>query len=203
MSKKDSYADQYMTQEGAVIMRDKVVSRSMLRLMLGITLFMIVAAIGSGVAAGLWVALAQIPVVLMFLVLALLLPVLRTTVTSKELHVQYGLWGPRIAIDAIKSCTAEPYDAMKYGGWGIKRSGGVWAYVPTGVDDIVKVVYDHKGKEKTVVFGATDAYAVAAEINRARGMPGLRVPEDEALEESLAEAEALAEEEAASHEASN
>ena len=45
---------------------------------------------------------------------------LRISLTSKEVHVQYGLFGPRIPIEASASCEACGDDWKLYGGSGIR-----------------------------------------------------------------------------------
>ena len=55
--------------------------------------------------------------------------VLRVAVNTAHVHVQLGLFGPKIPIADILSCEATTYDWKKFGGWGIRRSfDGEWAY---------------------------------------------------------------------------
>ena len=49
-----------------------------------------------------------------------LFSVLRISVSRDEVYVQYGLFGPRIAVRDIERCEAVDYDWKKYGGWGIR-----------------------------------------------------------------------------------
>lgn len=184
-----------MSKPDSVRHRDKRVSRGMAAILavpalftLGLTVFIGFANAASSkpvpgpalpfVLAGL-VALSA-----MFALLSLTFSVLRTVVTNSELVVKYGLWGPRVAIDRIRSCRVIEYDWTKFGGWGIRRgAGGVWAYVPAS-GDVVEVTYDDDdGSSRTILVGAQDAPALAREIERARSATGARI----ALEEDSAQ----------------
>ncbi|MEO7091805.1 MAG: hypothetical protein ABI175_01060, partial [Polyangiales bacterium] len=106
-----------------------------------------------------------------FGMLALLFAVLRVTVSRKMVHVQYGLFGPKIPIDAIQSADVVSYDWKKYGGWGIRRGrDGSWAYNMVGDSGrAVKVVWTSpKGKTHTHLLVASDPDALAGAIARAR-----------------------------------
>ena len=47
---------------------------------------------------------------------------IRITVTMDHLHVQYGVFGPKIPIRDVVSIQAEQYDWKEFGGWGLKVS---------------------------------------------------------------------------------
>jgi hypothetical protein len=126
----------------------------------------------------------------------LTLSVLRTVVTSEEVHVQYGLWGPRIPIEAIRSCKVVPYDVLKYGGWGLKYRNGVWAYTMHGHPDVVELEWDERGKTKHAVVSSDDPAMLARKIQQSRGV---RIALGESVEDeqiAAEEEEALEEEEA-------
>jgi hypothetical protein len=186
----DGYESRFMAGGGAPLARDKFVSRSMLAILLGITAALVVGGIAFAIAAipaaaAIWLGLS-VP----YTIMAVVFSVVRTTVTAEEIHVQYGLWGPRVPIDAITHCEAVDYDWKKYGGWGIRMgAGGVWAYAPTGTRRAVLLHYRDGGKDKKVVFAAEDADNLVRVIERARG-GGARVA-------AVAELDALAEAELA------
>lgn len=182
-----------MAAEGAVLLRDKLASRTMaavtgipallmplLALYIGITSGTVVAAVGPLVAA----------LVLTFC--ALTLTVVRTVVTSDEVIVRMGLWGPRVSIDDVVRVRAIAYPAVTYGGWGIKRGiDGSWAYTMLGgTDRVVELVYREGDKERRVVFSAERPEAVVTAIQQAQ-RKGVRVAvEGETEELTLPEAEA-------------
>ena len=97
---------------------------------------------------------------------------LRISVTPKEVHVQYGLLGPRIPIEAIESCEPCEYDWKQYGGWGIRygRDGSV-AYNMLGDGGrAVRITYKKGAKSKKVVLSARDPERLATAIQQARAM---------------------------------
>jgi hypothetical protein len=102
----------------------------------------------------------------------ILFSALRISVTSREVHVQYGLLGPKIPIEAIESCEACEYDWKQYGGWGIRygRDGSV-AYNMLGDGGrAVRITYKKGAKTKKVVLSARDPERLAAAIQQARAM---------------------------------
>ncbi|MBI5512154.1 MAG: DUF3093 family protein [Deltaproteobacteria bacterium] len=96
---------------------------------------------------------------------------LRVNLTDRELHVQYGLFGPKVALSQILSCEATEYSMMRFGGFGIKRAmDGTWAYSLPGAERCVEFSYrDAKGKVHKVAVTSLEADALAAAINQARG----------------------------------
>jgi hypothetical protein len=138
---------------------------------------------------------------LLFLVGAVALGVLRSVVTTRALHVKYGLWGPTIDLEKIRAARVISYPLFKYGGWGIRRAlDGSWAYVTPNPGDVVEIEYDDEhGTSKKVVIGAENATALVAAIQRARQKTRLRIEAFEAptstRDSGDAELEALAEEE--------
>lgn len=169
----DEYEAEYMPGGGQVLHRSKIVARRMALLMTALGVLMGVLALVSFFNAPLVAAVTLSLGSLVMLFVGIGLSVMRTKVTSEELHVQYGLWGPRVPIDSITACNVVPYDWKEFGGWGIKRSrAGVWSYTPTLVDRVVSVSWtDERGKNKRAVFAAEDPEAVAAAIRRARTLP--------------------------------
>ena len=169
----DEYESEYMPGGGQVLHRSKLVARRLALLMLTLGVLMGVLAGVSFFTGPLFASIMLAFGSLTMLFVSLGLSVMRTKVTSEELHVQYGLWGPRVPITAITSCNVIPYDWKKFGGWGIKRSmDGVWSYTPTMVERVVAISWtDDKGKTKKAVFAAEDPDSVVAAVRKARTQP--------------------------------
>lgn len=204
----DEFEARHMLDDAPVVHRDKRVSR-LLALALAIPGL---ATMALGVFLGFANATASKPVpaaALPFVVAAILglglalmtlgviFAVVRTVVTAREVHVKYGLWGPRIPLSALRSATVVKYDWLEFGGWGIRRSAkGTWAYVPTG-DRAVELVFEEGGVEKRVLVGVDDPTETVRQIGRARDAisPGrLRVAEDDAVAEEAEATEGTVEE---------
>lgn len=134
--------------------------------------------------------LATLPGLLLSVVMmslaGLLLSHLRLVVTRTHLHVQLGLWGPKIALEQIESIKAGAYDWKRFGGWGIRRSlGGAWTYsIPGGSGQCVEVAWrDEKGRQRTHVVSSDNASEIVAAVEQARaarGLTGVRVVAEEA-----------------------
>jgi hypothetical protein len=130
--------------------------------------------------------------------LAILFSVLRVTVSRDVVQVQYGLFGPKIAVDRIESCNAEHYDWKEFGGFGIRRSrDGTWAYNMMGDQGrAVRIAYrDDKGALRKVLVASKNAEQLAAAINQARAAHGVkaRLAESNAAEIAAAMDEIAAE----------
>jgi hypothetical protein len=171
----DEYERRYMSGDGDVVHRAKMKAPWWFFLF-----FLIPIAIEIGVFGTLALtvpnfnkAMLMVPALLVPILgfMALLFSVLRVTVSRKMVHVQYGLFGPKIPIEAIQSADVVAYDWKTYGGWGIRRGrDGSWAYNMVGDSGrAVKVVWkDPKGKTITHLLVASDPDALAAGIARAR-----------------------------------
>jgi hypothetical protein len=208
---KDAFAAEYMEAGGDVRHRDKRVSRWMAAILMVPAVFVLglsafIASTNATAskpvpeAALPFVIAGMIAFALMYVLLSLSFAVLRTVVTAEDVVVKYGLWGPRIPLERIRSCKVKPYEWTKFGGFGIRLGkGGVWAYVP-GPGPVVEITYDDGGKEKVVQIGASDARLLAQQIDDARaalGGPRIGADDDaeaEAEREAIAEAEGKAEE---------
>ncbi len=132
-----------------------------------------------------------------------LFAVLRVSVSRDVVYVQYGLFGPKIAVRAIERCEAVDYDWKKYGGWGIRHAfDGSVAYNMMGDQGrAVRIVY-RKGKgTRTVLVASRDPTRLAAAIQKARaeavGGMGERVRIEAGAGDDEAALLAAAEEEAA------
>ena len=132
--------------------------------LMGVSMILVAA---SGLPHGSFVGLlAAIPL----LITTLLLSHLRVTVTDDAVHVQYGLWGPTIAMASVRSCVAGRYPALRFGGWGFRRAldGSVAYSVPGGGGECVTLEIEQRGRRRTVVITTPDAAEVARTIEEAR-----------------------------------
>jgi hypothetical protein len=141
--------------------------------------------LGSGVLATIAVAFAgapeAMPVVVVPTLLAWgLLSAIRVAVTDTHVHVQYGVFGPQIALDDIVSAVVEDYQWARFGGWGIRRAlDGAWAFsVPGRGGKAVRIRYRAGDKVKDVVVSSENATALATAIHEAASARGLRNLED-------------------------
>src|SRR5262249_38395089 len=58
---------------------------------------------------------------------------LRVSVTADHVHIQLGLFGPKIPLEAIEHCSAEHDSPLRYGGWGVRfAKDGTVAYSMPG-----------------------------------------------------------------------
>ena len=102
----------------------------------------------------------------------ILFSALRISVTAKEVHVQYGLLGPRIPIEAIESCEPCDYDWKQYGGWGIRHGrDGTVAYNMLGDGGrAVRITYKKGSRTKKLLLAAKDPERLATAIHHARAL---------------------------------
>jgi len=183
----DDYEKTWMP--GDVLMRERLSMAPLLRW--GIPGFLVAMAILQLVIIPVWAV--AIPVALFMVLLAVLvssMTTIRTSVTPDTLHIQTGVFGPKIAVKDIELCEATHYDALReYGGWGIRygRDGTV-CYNMTG--DKGKGVRIHyktpDGKQKKLLFSSLHHHTFAEAINKARrdlghDIPDTLLPTDEAI----------------------
>lgn len=213
----DAYEAAYMGVGEDVVHREKIACPKWFQVLIPL---LILAACGAGaigsVVASEWIAAAAMGVVTPVALLGwLTMSTLRVTVTSRNLHVQYGLWGPSIPLESIEHCKAEHYSVWKYGGYGIRYSISekAWCYNMLGDQgQAVRVHWrDENGKLRRTLVASENHVALAAAINQARATVGAELKatseeviyteeheagggEDLSLEEELAAVEeALAE----------
>jgi hypothetical protein len=104
----------------------------------------------------------------LFVGLGLVFSVMRTIISEKEVHVKYGLWGPRIPLEHVTSAKPVDYHWTEFGGWGIRLGkNNTWAYVPSG-KRAVEIAYRQDGEDKRVLVGTENVEETARQINRAR-----------------------------------
>ena len=186
----DEYTAQYM--EGG---RARIVTKQrMPGWFFGLMGVAALAVLGSGLASG---SIASLLGVIPLVLVTLLLSHLRVVVTDDAVHVQYGLWGPTIAVENITRCEVQRYEAMRFGGWGFKRSlDGTVAYsVPGGEGECVALEITEGAKVRKVVITTPNAAGVALAIEEARARKlgsRVRVDADEASEASEVTDEAAA-----------
>ncbi|MCU0656751.1 MAG: hypothetical protein MUF64_16310 [Polyangiaceae bacterium] len=201
----DSYEAAYMKADGAMLRREKtlwnlhwvlLLPQPLLLFVLG----MILSGAGSKPAP---MAMALLPVALsgLFALLWLMFRALRVHVTERKVHIQYGIFGPQIPVEAIRSCKVVDYELTRYGGWGIRMGlDGSWAYTLAGDSaQVVEITWEEGGKTKKVVVSSLAPAALAASIEQARSRlaPRLRAPGVEGTQAPTVDEEALlAEEEA-------
>jgi hypothetical protein len=136
----------------------------------------LVATIGSSIATGSLAALVTAPILV---AVAALLSVLRVVVTRTHVHVQLGLWGPKIAVGDITKITAMEYPLSRYGGWGIRLGrDGSWAYsTPGGTGRGVRIEYRVDGREKAIFVSTDEADEIVRVVTSLQGgdATGVRV----------------------------
>lgn len=164
----DAYERRYMKGEGMVLYRDKQRAPWIMTALIG------TAALGTLLPAllgppGAWVsALVGLPILLVTWVL---FSVLRVTVSQGSVHVQYGLFGPKIPIAAIEAVGPTEYKWTTFGGWGIRRGpGGAWLYnMPGDEGRAVRIEWrDAKGRRRTTLVGSKHSLELAKTIEKAR-----------------------------------
>ncbi len=100
--------------------------------------------------------------------------VLRVAVTDRSVHVQYGLWGPKIDLATVTDCKVIDYDWKRFGGWGIKRDAeGTWAYTLMGEGPrAVEIAWRDNGIEKRTVVSSRTPDELVASIREAKAALG-------------------------------
>jgi hypothetical protein len=182
----DDYEREHMRRKGQLLLADRTRFRGLMPTLGTLSGFMLAASIGTAVGAivtGLWPFWLAAGTVAfgggLLGSAGVLFSVLRVAVTTEELHIQYGLVGPRIPIDNIQECEVVDYDAMRYGGYGVKvrsidgRMERAYT-VPTQDNRVVRVVWRQDGATKHAVFSSEQPDAVRSAIHDAiaRRAPG-------------------------------
>ena len=172
----DAYEQKFMAGAGTVLHRDRYRTPWPMHLIMGLALVSVVV---PAIVTGQWIAAAiGVPALALLWMLFL---VLRVTVSTGVVEIQYGLFGPTIAVAAIESSGVVDYDWKKFGGWGIRRArDGEWIYnMPGDGGRAVRIVWrDPKGRRRVTLIGTPNADALAQQIERARA--ALPAPTDPA-----------------------
>jgi hypothetical protein len=140
----DAYEAEYMSAEGGVLHERRRMPGWFFALMGVVALIELAASIATRNPLP---ALLAVPILG---AVTLLLSHLRVVLSETHLHIQYGLWGPKVAIADITSVRVERYSMMRYGGFGIRRSiDGVWAYSTPGGNGDALVIEARDGRGGT------------------------------------------------------
>ena len=164
----DDYQAKYMQEGTASLYYDKITAPLFYHLIFLLPLVAVVASALVTSAPALVPLLSVIPVALVWL----LFSTLRISVNSRQVHVQYGLFGPKVPIVAISTCEAIDYDWKAYGGFGIRfgRDGSV-AYNMLGDQGrAVQITYQDGKKQRRLLLSSRDPERLATAINHARAM---------------------------------
>lgn len=183
----DAYEREYMST-GNTLMRERLSMSGVIRW--GIPLMLVGIAILELIALPAWYI--ALPVAAFILLLALFISMmmtLRVNLSPERLHIQTGLFGPKIAVKDIVSCEPVNYNAIReYGGWGIRigRDGTVCYNMTGDKGKGVRIEYNApNGKTKKLMFSSLHHHTFAEKINEARRALGQDVPEllpsDEAI----------------------
>jgi hypothetical protein len=162
----DAYEARYMEGDGGSLYHDKITAPGPYHLLFLLPLLIV---IGSALVTGaplLVPLLSSVPLILLWL----LFSTLRISVNRRVVHVQYGLFGPKIPIDAISRCETVTYDWKEFGGWGIRfgRDGAV-AYNMLGDQGrAVRITWSSGRRQRVVVLSSRDPERLATAINHAR-----------------------------------
>ena len=177
-----------MARADGVLHREKTVWKLHWLLLLGPIVFLLMAGIGfAGLDSKpmpLPVAFAMLPAALLMTVLWAMFIALRTTVTEREVVIQYGLFGPRIPLERIDACRVVDEPLLALGG-GVKRFRGAWAYTLWGQGTRVVRFEWHgaDGAKKATLVSSPDPDALAAAVERARGTGRARIEPSVAADE--------------------
>jgi hypothetical protein len=172
----DAYESEFMSDGGEVLLRDKTVWRAGVALLgtgtaltLGLGGFLAYTLATLPAETGAWIGMVA-PVFAGSVLGACtaLFAVLRCTVTTEHVRIQFGLLGPTIPIDAITSCDVQPYHAMSWGGWGVRGFGKNVAYSTTGPGKGVQLVYVQNGVERRVFVTSYDPESIVRAIAEAK-----------------------------------
>jgi hypothetical protein len=149
-------------------------------LLLGPIVFLLAATMGfAGLGSKpmpLPVAFAMLPMAVLMTVLWAMFIALRTTVTKREVVIQYGVFGPRIPLERIDACRVVDEPLLALGG-GVKRFRGAWAYTLWGQGTRVVRLEWHNahGAKKATRVSSSDPDALAAAVEHARGATYMRI----------------------------
>jgi hypothetical protein len=161
-----------MPVEGAVLHREKVVARSLALICVALTIFFGATSVaylsGWKPETSLLVRLLTYAMVPLGVFTGLTRTVLRTAITTREIHVAQGLSERRIALGNITAC-----EVFTPG----KQPVRAELFSPGPARGVLVDWTDGPGKTRRTLIGSDDPAALAATIEDARGMfpRGLRV----------------------------
>jgi len=98
---------------------------------------------------------------------------LRTVVSPDAVHVQLGVFGPRIPLESIRSVRAVSLSVLRTRGWGIRFGfdGSTTYSVPSAAQRYIEIAYERRGKVRVVRAMSHDPERLVAAIERARAAP--------------------------------
>lgn len=173
MAGEDEYEQKYMG-EGGIVFQSKAKAPALFHsiVLLPVVLTTLILGIVSlATAAPAALMFAALPSLLITVPIWLLFSVLRATVTPTHLHIQYGLFGPKIPLASIEEVTSVKYDWKKYGGFGIRRGrDGSWAYNMMGDQGRAMRIRwrDEKGHEVVTLLSSPDPDALVAAVQKTK-----------------------------------
>ncbi len=180
----DDYAKKYMSG-GAALGASRMRMGPLLFVLMGsAALSVIVSAVATRQPALLLILLSHA-------LLTLTMSHLRVTVTRELVHIQYGLFGPKIPVAHIEDARAVAYDWKRYGGWGIRGGGKAGtAYSVTGGRKmgVELTVRDKNGVLSTVFASSDEPEELVRAIEQARGKPFARTATGVRVETAAEEA---------------
>ena len=162
-----------MEGRGGSLYHDRITAPGVYHLLFLLPLLIVIGSALVTAAPLLVPLLSSVPLVLIWL----LFSTLRISVDRKDVHVQYGLFGPRVPIGAIEQCEAVDYDWKEYGGWGIRfgRDGSV-AYNMLGDQGrAVRITWKQGTKQKVLILSSRDPERLATAVHHARAMGVSRI----------------------------
>ncbi len=165
----DEYARKHMAGQGDVLFFDKQTMPRWMRLLIAAPLFGAGAVVVGALFTGNPDAFLAVPLLGAGALLELAFWTLRTTVSQRFVHIQYGLVGPKIDADDIVSAVVVTYDWKQYGGFGVRRSKGTTAYNMMGDQGrAVKLTWRDGNKTQTLLVSARDPQRLCDAIEQAR-----------------------------------
>lgn len=186
MQVDDEYAKQFMEGEGDALYFDKRVAPPTMRWLMAAGLM--AAAVGVGVAtvddpSTLW---ALVPLGAGGL-LTVTFWSLRTLVTQRMIHVQYGIGGRKIPVADVLSVEVVDSNWVRFGGWGVRRNPitGETSYNMMGSKGrAVKIAYKGSLRNRTLYVSAENPERLRDAIRQA--MVGTTAASGDALADARA-----------------
>ena len=175
-----------MEVRGRVLHRDKLVARSLAWVMLALSVFFIGASLAYALGWGAQVSpLAKAATFLLaplgpFVLLTR--TVLRTLVTTEELTIRWGLWGPRIPLASLTKVEVVSSEEVRKR----QRKQRTHVYHPGHFTEPVWIEWELDGKTQAAVLGSNEPQTLLAAIEEGRRV-GSRVAPVEAIAGELDE----------------
>lgn len=192
----DRYEAEYMAAEGGVLHERRRMPGWFFGLMGVIGVIELFASVATGNPLP---ALLAFPIIV---AVTLLLSHLRVVLTETHLHIQYGLWGPKIAVEDITAMRVETYSMMRYGGFGIRRSiDGYWAYSTPGGNGQALILETRDGRKLCVTLDQAERFRqMITDLQARRAGTGVRIQAGETASARGEEVELAREDRAAKRE---